>query len=145
MQVRSAFELPAAQQAAIQSALNETFAVDVPSRFETAPGMVSGIEISANGHKVSWSIEEYLASLEKGVDKLLQEPSKPVAKEARNPVVESGGAAAEAVNERVAGDPAGRTGIRPGAGAALHPDGAGRRAVRVISGFEALAEPHGRG
>jgi len=96
VRVRSAFELPAEQQAAIQGALDETFAADIPLRFETAPGVVSGIELSANGHKVAWSIAEYLASLEKGIGELLQEPSKPVVKDAPNPAAGSGVAAAEA-------------------------------------------------
>ena len=82
MRVRSAFELPAEQQAAIRAALDETFSADIPLRFEMAPGVVSGIELIANGHKVAWSIAEYLASLEKGVGELLKEPPKPVAKEA---------------------------------------------------------------
>ena len=69
--VRSAFELPEAQRAAIQKALNETFSAEVHVRFETAPDLVSGIELSANGKKVAWSIADYLGSLEKGVDELL--------------------------------------------------------------------------
>ena len=68
--VRSAFELPADQRAVIQNALNETFSADVHVRFETAPDLVSGIELAANGQKVGWSIDGYLASLEKGVDEL---------------------------------------------------------------------------
>ena len=96
VRVRSAFELPAEQQAAIQGALDETFAADIPLRFETAPGLVSGIELSAGGQKVAWSIADYLASLEKGVGELLQEPAEPSAKAARNPAVGSGAAAAEA-------------------------------------------------
>jgi F-type H+-transporting ATPase subunit b len=96
VRVRSAFELPAEQQVAIQGALNETFSADIPLRFETAPGVVSGIELSANGHKVAWSIAEYLASLKKGIGELLKEPSKPVAKAARHPAAGSGAAAAEA-------------------------------------------------
>jgi F-type H+-transporting ATPase subunit b len=82
VRVRSAFELPAEQQAAIRAALDETFSADIPLRFEMAPGVVSGIELIANGHKVAWSIAEYLASLENGVGELLKEPPKPVAKEA---------------------------------------------------------------
>ena len=34
-------------------------------QFETAPDLVSGIELSANGQKVAWSIADYLATLEK--------------------------------------------------------------------------------
>jgi F-type H+-transporting ATPase subunit b len=84
VRVRSAFELPAEQQAAIQAALNETFSADIPLRFETAPGVVSGIELSANGHKLAWSIAEYLASLEKGVGELLLERTKAGADDERN-------------------------------------------------------------
>ncbi|MGO9993548.1 MAG: F0F1 ATP synthase subunit delta, partial [Steroidobacteraceae bacterium] len=65
--VRSAFDLPAAQRAAIQKALNETFSADVHVRFETAPDLVSGVELSTNGLKIAWSIADYLSSLEKGV------------------------------------------------------------------------------
>src|SRR5512146_175904 len=74
--VRSAFDLPAEQRAAIQNALNETFSADIGLRFETAPDLVSGIELTTNGQKVGWSITDYLASLEKGVDELLKEKDK---------------------------------------------------------------------
>lgn len=75
--VRSAFDLSDAQRAAIQSALNETFSTEVPLRFETAPNLISGIELVANGQKVGWSIAEYLLTLERRVSELLEEPSRP--------------------------------------------------------------------
>ena len=78
--VRSAFDLPKAQRAAIQKALNETFSAEVPVRFETAPDVISGIELTTNGQKIAWSIADYLASLEKGVGELLKENDKPEAK-----------------------------------------------------------------
>src|ERR1035437_8705858 len=78
--VRSAFDLPEEQRAAIQNALNETFSAKIRVRFETAPDLVSGIELTANGQKVAWSIADYLASLEKGVEELLKEKDKPEAK-----------------------------------------------------------------
>ena len=78
--VRSAFDLPAEQRAAIQNALNETFSADIHIRFETSPDLVSGIELSSNGQKVGWSIADYLASLEKGVGELLKEKDKPAPK-----------------------------------------------------------------
>lgn len=74
--LRSAFDLPAAQRAAIQNALNETFSSAIPLRFEPAPDIISGIELSANGQKVAWSIADYLASLGKSVDELLKEKGK---------------------------------------------------------------------
>ena len=76
----SAFDLPADQRAAIQNALNETFSAEIHVRFETAPDLISGIELTTNGRKVAWSIADYLVSLEKGVDELLKEKDKPEAK-----------------------------------------------------------------
>jgi F-type H+-transporting ATPase subunit b len=78
--VRSAFDLPAVQRAAIQNALNETFSTEIHVRFETAPDLISGIEFTTNGQKVAWSIADYLASLKEGVDELLKEKDKPEAK-----------------------------------------------------------------
>jgi F-type H+-transporting ATPase subunit b len=74
--VRSAFDLPAEQRAALQKALNETFSAEVHIRFETAPDLISGIELTTNGQKVAWSIASYLTSLEKGVGELLKEKDK---------------------------------------------------------------------
>ena len=77
--VRSAFDLPAEQRAAIQDALNKTFSAEIPVRFETVPALIGGIELTTNGQKVAWSIADYLDSLEKGVDELLKEMDKPEA------------------------------------------------------------------
>lgn len=78
--LRSAFDLPAEQHATLQNALNETFSAEVRVRFETAPGLIAGIEFVTNGQKVAWSIADYLASLEKGVADLLKEKDEPEAK-----------------------------------------------------------------
>ena len=83
--VRSAFDLPVPQRAAIQNALNETFSAEVHVRFETAPDLVCGIELAANGQKVGWSIAEYLAALEKGVGELLKPKDKSVPKPEAKP------------------------------------------------------------
>jgi F-type H+-transporting ATPase subunit b len=40
-------------------------------RFETAPDVISGIELIAGGQKLGWSIAEYLRSLEQGVNATL--------------------------------------------------------------------------
>jgi F-type H+-transporting ATPase subunit b len=78
--IRSAFDLPAAQRAAIQNALNETFSAEIRLRFETAPDLISGIELSTNGQKLAWSIADYLGSLEKAVGELFKEKDKPEVK-----------------------------------------------------------------
>jgi F-type H+-transporting ATPase subunit b len=75
--VRSAFDLPTEERAKIQNAINEVFAADVPLRFETAPDLVSGIELTVNGQKVTWSIGNYLSSLAKSVSEFLKPQKKP--------------------------------------------------------------------
>jgi F-type H+-transporting ATPase subunit b len=74
--VRSAFDLAAEQRSAIEKALDDGFAAKVDVRYETAPAIVSGIELSAAGQKFAWSIADYLASLEKAVDALLDDNNK---------------------------------------------------------------------
>ncbi len=74
--VRSAFELPTEQRAVIQNALNEAFSAEVRVRFEASPDTVCGIELSANGKKLGWSMADYLASLERAVGELLKESDK---------------------------------------------------------------------
>jgi F-type H+-transporting ATPase subunit b len=91
--VRSAFELPAKQRTAIQNALNEAFSVNIQIRFESAPDLIGGIELTANGQKVAWSIADYLASLEKDVDELLKgkerPKARPEAKDEAHPEIEA--------------------------------------------------------
>jgi F-type H+-transporting ATPase subunit b len=70
--IQSAFEVPAEQRATIQNALNETFAANVPIAFKTAPDLISGIELTANGQKVVWSIDGYLTAMERGVNDALE-------------------------------------------------------------------------
>jgi F-type H+-transporting ATPase subunit b len=75
--VRTAFDLPEVQRASIRNAINEAFAADIALRFETAPDLVSGVEISSSGHKLSWSIAGCLASMQDGVEKLLRDEDRP--------------------------------------------------------------------
>jgi F-type H+-transporting ATPase subunit b len=78
--VHSAYDLPPAQRTAIESAVKETFAPNAHVQFETAPEVVSGIELSTNGHKIAWSIADYLATLEKSAGDLMQKDAKPESK-----------------------------------------------------------------
>jgi F-type H+-transporting ATPase subunit b len=78
--VRSAFDLPPAQRTAIESAVKATFAPEAQVQFETAPELVSGIELSTNGQKVAWSIADYLGTLEKSAAELLHADGNPEAK-----------------------------------------------------------------
>jgi F-type H+-transporting ATPase subunit b len=77
--VRTTFDLSPAQCASTEGAIKEVLGAETHVQFETAPGLISGIELSTNGQKVAWSIADYLESLEKGVDELLKEKDKPEA------------------------------------------------------------------
>lgn len=70
--VRSSFDLPAAQQATIKASVHDLLGTDVDLGFETAPDLVSGIELSTDGQKLAWSIAEYLKALESSVGELLK-------------------------------------------------------------------------
>jgi F-type H+-transporting ATPase subunit b len=63
--LRSAFDLPPPKRLVIETTLTELFAAKMPLRYETAPDLIGGIDLSANGRKVGWNIADYLSSLEK--------------------------------------------------------------------------------
>lgn len=77
--VRSGFSLPQEQRAAIYQALNETFSADIQIDFIVAPDVISGIELTASGQKIAWSIADYLSSMEQRISELTH------AQDAKNP------------------------------------------------------------
>lgn len=73
--VRSAFDLSQEQHDMIKKTIKETLGIEIQARFETAPDLVSGIELTTDGEKVAWSISNYLTSLEKSIDEVLKKQS----------------------------------------------------------------------
>ena len=71
--VRTTFALLPPDRASTESAIQECLGVETQVEFETTSELISGIELSANGQKVAWSIADYLQSLERGVEELLGE------------------------------------------------------------------------
>jgi F-type H+-transporting ATPase subunit b len=68
----SAFELPESGRRQIEAAVEQELGVTAKIRFVTAPEIVGGIELSTNGHKVSWTIQNYLSSLERDMDQVME-------------------------------------------------------------------------
>lgn len=62
--VRTAFDLGEKQRAALTSLLHDFFADDVQVLFEHAPDLLCGIELQVYGHRVSWSLHDYIETLE---------------------------------------------------------------------------------
>jgi F-type H+-transporting ATPase subunit b len=79
MLVRSAFELPAQQRSAIEQGLAATGVTAPRVSYETVPGLISGVELSAGGHKLAWSIADYLSGLQQSLGEILHSPSAPAA------------------------------------------------------------------
>ncbi|MGK2860360.1 MAG: F0F1 ATP synthase subunit B family protein [Chitinophagaceae bacterium] len=75
--IRSAFELPDKQQTDIKKSVSEILRAETPFQFKTAPELISGIELTAKGYKLAWSISEYLNSLEKTIAETLKEKEQP--------------------------------------------------------------------
>jgi len=69
--VMSSFELSSRDAFAIQTALNETFSADIHLRFETSSSVIGGIELSVGGERLSWTITDYLKTLDEKVAALL--------------------------------------------------------------------------
>ncbi len=74
--IRSAFDLPNKQQTEIKDAIKEILGNKIHVDFETSPALIGGIELMANGYKLSWSIAEYLHSLEKEIAEMMTSKSK---------------------------------------------------------------------
>jgi F-type H+-transporting ATPase subunit b len=72
LRVRTAFKLPAQQCTAIETAVAQLLGKQKQIEFDIVPDLISGIEISANGQKIAWSIADYLDSLASSVDQLLK-------------------------------------------------------------------------
>ena len=70
--VRTCFDLAPAEQAMATEVINGLLGKDTEIRFVTAPDLVSGIELSSDGHKLAWSIDEYLTNLQNGISELLK-------------------------------------------------------------------------
>jgi F-type H+-transporting ATPase subunit b len=62
--VRSAFGLSDDQKTMLHDAIIETLPSKASTRFITAPDLVAGIELEANGRKIAWSIDDYVTSLD---------------------------------------------------------------------------------
>jgi F-type H+-transporting ATPase subunit b len=74
--VRSAFDLPSKQKTEIQNSIAKILGTETQFQYKTVPELVSGIELTANGFKLAWSISEYLNSLEKSISETIEEKSK---------------------------------------------------------------------
>ena len=71
--VRSAFELPDHSRKAISDAVEQVMPKQFPIRFEQEEEQIAGIELSAGGYKLAWSIGDYLNALQNAMSAMLKD------------------------------------------------------------------------
>ena len=69
--LRSAYAMPLPSQDAIKKTLCGFLGVDPVIQFELDPGLVCGIELSAGGQKLAWSITDHLDTLDSHINLML--------------------------------------------------------------------------
>ena len=62
--VRSSFEIPAKMREKITGSLHRQIADGIGIRYEAASELIMGVELKIRGHKIAWSLEDYLDTLE---------------------------------------------------------------------------------
>lgn len=73
--VRTAFDLPPPARAEVEKTVKGAFAEDRRIEFEKAGELIGGIELIGDGHKISWSIGDYLSSLEDNIHEMIDQRS----------------------------------------------------------------------
>jgi F-type H+-transporting ATPase subunit b len=62
--ISCAFEIPPATQTRLNDVLHRLFSENIAIVYERSDDVLSGCELRLNGHKVAWSVKDYLDSLE---------------------------------------------------------------------------------
>jgi len=69
----SAFEIPEEMRKKITLVVKNEIADNVDVQFKISPDLICGIELRGNNRKISWSVDNYLGTLEEKVSKSLEE------------------------------------------------------------------------
>jgi|LSQX01.3.fsa_nt_gb F-type H+-transporting ATPase subunit b len=73
IEINTAFQLQKKEKEKITDRLKRFFQDEIDISFKESEDLICGIELRAKGKKISWSIESYLNSLEKNLQKLFEE------------------------------------------------------------------------
>jgi F-type H+-transporting ATPase subunit b len=74
--IMSAFEIASNDRQKITKALKNSVKEDIEVEYQTSPDMILGIELRSHGHKLAWSLDDYLESLEASIGRLLEEETR---------------------------------------------------------------------
>jgi len=70
--IRGAFEFSEKSQHLISSVLRRKISTQVEIVFEHTPELICGVELVANGRKISWTMTQYLSELRHGVEEFVE-------------------------------------------------------------------------
>jgi F-type H+-transporting ATPase subunit b len=73
VEINTAFQLQEKEKEKITDKLKNLLRDEIDISFKESKDLICGIELRAKGKKISWSIESYLNSLEKNLQKLFEE------------------------------------------------------------------------
>ncbi len=77
--IKSAFEIPESMRQSIRKALQDKISDELKISYIQSPDLISGIELSAQDLRISWSIGSYLDSLEDELSRtIVQIPSEDI-------------------------------------------------------------------
>lgn len=69
--IRSAFELSPAMRQKVTKALHKHFSDAIAVHYETRSELIMGVELKVRGHKIAWTLQNYLDELEENTLKIL--------------------------------------------------------------------------
>jgi F-type H+-transporting ATPase subunit b len=70
--VRTAFEMTPELRTITEAPIMEIVGKESKIEYESAPDLISGIELVVDGQKVAWNVADYLSSIDQGLDDLLK-------------------------------------------------------------------------
>jgi len=70
--VHSPFEMPEEDRRKLTETIHRQLGDAIEVAYHTSPAMILGIELRSRGHKVAWSVEEYLAAVESHISQFLE-------------------------------------------------------------------------
>jgi F-type H+-transporting ATPase subunit b len=76
VELHSPFGVSTADRQKMTRAIRKFVEDEVDVKYLTTSDMILGIELRSHGHKVAWSVEEYLSSLESHIGQFLDEESQ---------------------------------------------------------------------
>jgi F-type H+-transporting ATPase subunit b len=74
--VQSAYEIPPGARKKLDDVVKRFIAADIEVEYERSPEVMTGFEMKTDGHKIAWSVNDYLNTLEENFIEALYAESR---------------------------------------------------------------------